>query len=251
MIDLKSYLSRINFEKAVDISLDSLSALQEAHLLSVAFENLDIHYGKEIFLDIEAIFQKVVIKRRGGFCYELNGLFYALLKEIGFEVKMVSGRVYAGDGNYGREYDHLAIIAEIEGREYLVDVGFGKFALKPLEIKLGTPLTDDLGIFEFDEFDDKYLRINEAAGAKLIPQYIFRPKAREFSEFEEMCLFHQKSDESHFTKKKVISIATSDGRITLNDTQLKTTKGDSENTLNFPEEEFEFHLKEQFDIEIN
>ncbi|NEM97515.1 arylamine N-acetyltransferase family protein [Pontibacter burrus] len=249
-MDVQLYLDRIGYKGPVSVSKEVLFELQAAHLLSVPFENLDIHYNNEIKLDIASIYKKVVINRRGGFCYELNGLFYHLLKEIGFDVQMISGRVYSKDGNYGAEYDHLALIAHVDGRKYLVDVGFGKFSFKPLEITFGVDLKDEYGVFRFEKAHDNYLTINLLEGSKLVPQYLFDTKAREFSEFEGMCKFHQTSSESHFTGKKVISIATQNGRKTLNNNQLKITDGKTESVLNFEETEFEAKLKEYFKIKI-
>jgi len=249
-MDIQLYLDRINYKSQISISQEVLFELQTAHLLSIPFENLDIHYNNKIKLDIASIYKKVVLNRRGGFCYELNGLFYHLLKYIGFDVKMVSGRVYSKDGTYGAEYDHLAIVADIKGKSYLVDVGFGKFSYKPLEILLGVNLSDEFGLFRFDMAHADYLRINLVENGNLLPQYVFRVKEREFLEFAGMCEFHQTSKESHFTSKKVISIITKNGRKTLNNNQIKITDGDTERTIEFDEEQFEFHLKEYFDIEI-
>ncbi|WP_242927142.1 arylamine N-acetyltransferase family protein [Pontibacter vulgaris] len=251
-MNIQLYLDRLNFKSQISVSKEVLFELQAAHLLSIPFENLDIHYNNKIKLDIASIYKKVVLNRRGGFCYELNGLFYHLLKNIGFDVKMVSGRVYSKDETYGAEYDHLAIVANINGENYLVDVGFGKFSYKPLEILLGINLSDEFGSFRFDKAYDDYLRINLVDGnGNLVPQYLFKVNEREFWEFEGMCEFHQTSKESHFTSKKVISIITKNGRKTLNNTQLKITDGDTESIIEFDEELFEFYLKEHFNIEIN
>ena len=250
MLNIPLYLKRIKYTKEVKLNKKTLFELQRRHLKNIPFENLDIHYGKVIKLDIDSIYTKIVLKKRGGFCYELNGLFYHLLQDIGFDVNMISGRVYRKENSYTKEYDHLAIIATIENQKYLVDVGFGKFSLNPLEIKFDINTTDDFGKFRFDRYDVDYLRINEVINGNLIPQYIFNTKERKFSEFEFMCKFHQRSKDSHFTKKKVISIVTKNGRITLNDNQLKITKGKFDKEILFEEKEFDSKLKEYFDIEI-
>lgn len=249
-MDIQSYLERIKYKKDVSINEKVLFELQQSHLKNVPFENLDIHYNREITLNIDAIFNKIVFQKRGGFCYELNGLFYHLLKEIGFDVKMISGRVYGKSGDYGKEYDHLAIITSIHNNDYLVDVGFGKFSYTPLLIKTGVKLSDDFGYFKFDKFGD-YLRVNEMVSEVSTPQYIFKTIGRNFNEFQEMCIFHQTSKDSHFTQKKVISMVTNTGRITLNDTQCKITKSTGDEIIEFTEEtKFNELLKEHFDIEI-
>src|SRR5216684_6622599 len=143
-MNIKLYFERIKFEGLADTTFEVLSKLQELHLMNVPFENLDIQ--NNIKIDLDNLFDKIVTRKRGGFCYELNGLFYQLLKEIGFAVKMVSARVYTDKKNYSAEFDHMALIVSIEDNHYLVDVGFGAFAFSPLEVKGGKETDDPGGI---------------------------------------------------------------------------------------------------------
>lgn len=249
-MDIEKYLKRIDFQGPIYIHKDVLFKLQKNHLLNIPFENLDIHYGKKINLSIDKLYQKIIIDERGGFCYELNGLFYNLLKQIGFNAKLISARVHAKNGDYSPEYDHLAIIVHIDENEYLVDVGFGKFSLEPLRFQMTESIEDVLGQFKFDKLDIDYYRINEIIDNNLIPQYIFRDKERKLQEFEERCKFHQTSDNSHFTKNKLISITKKDGRITLNDSLLKITHLGTKKEIEFNENDFETKLKQFFNIEI-
>jgi len=248
---IQPYLKRINFKKLVDTSLNTLFELQKAHIKNVPFENLDIHYNKEIKLDVDTIYRKIVHNKRGGFCYELNGLFYSLLKTIGFNVKMISAKVHKKNDIYGKEFDHLATIARVNNQDYLVDVGFGKFAFEPLVMKMNVLLTDDFGKFQFNKFDENYFKINELVDGKLIPQYIFKTIPRKLSNFEAMCTFHQTSSESHFTAKKVITIFTGKERVTLNDNLLKITTNGKVDELHFKEtKKFNELLKKYFNIEM-
>src|ERR1044072_486231 len=98
MIDVEMYLQRIGYDGPVLPTARVLSALHRAHLVAVPFENLDIHLGRRLTLDEDALFDKVVKRRRGGFCYEVNSLFAALLRRIGFEVTLLSARVARGAG---------------------------------------------------------------------------------------------------------------------------------------------------------
>ena len=251
MIDSKQYLDRINVSHPIEINKKTLFQLQRAHLLSIPFENLDIHYGIPIRLDIKSIYHKIVENKRGGFCYELNGLFNELLNEIGFESKLVSARTYGKDHAYSPEFDHLAIIVNLDGEEILVDVGFGKFSFDPLPIKMNVVLSDNYGDFMFDKYSSSYRRINEIKNDKVFPQYIFSTQGRELLEFEERCEFHQVSKDSHFTQKKVISIAKENGRVTLNNTQLKISQSGIEQIIQIEEDEFELKLLELFGIVIS
>jgi len=90
-MDVGAYLNRIGFDGAPRQRADTLRALHAAHLETVPFENLDIHLGRPIVLDEAAFFDKIVRRGRGGFCFELNGLFAALLRALGFDVTMLSG----------------------------------------------------------------------------------------------------------------------------------------------------------------
>jgi N-hydroxyarylamine O-acetyltransferase len=249
-MDLRVYLDRIDFHDPVIVDRKVLYALQRKHLLNVPFENLDIHYDKKISLSITDIYQKIVIKKRGGFCYELNGLFHQLLKEIGFNAKLISARVHTKNGEYSPEYDHLAIIVNLENQDFLVDVGFGKFSLEPLKLETGQKIKDRFGQFQFEKHNVNYYQINEIKNQELIPQYIFSLKERKLSEFEERSIFHQTSEFSHFTKKKLITIASIDERITLNNSQLIITRLEIQEEINFKENQFEAKLKKHFDIQI-
>lgn len=250
MINTQKYLDRIGFSRPISLNKDTLFLLQEAHLLSVPFENLDIHYNTPITLEVTGFYNKIVERKRGGFCYELNGLFNELLKSLGFNTKMISARTYGKDQKYSPEYDHLALIVHLDDEDFLVDVGFGKFSLSPLPIRLNKAIHDSYGAFIFDQHSSTHLRVSEIRKDELVPQYIFSTQERDLLEFQDRCNYQQTSSDSHFTQKKLISIATENGRVTLNNTQLKITHSGIEQIIEFEEEEFEDKLKEYFGIEI-
>lgn len=242
------YLARIGVGRAVPDET-WLFLLQRQHLMSVPFENLDIHWKQPIVLGIDPIYRKVVGGKRGGFCYELNGLFGALLNELGFSTRMVSARVSNGDGTFSREYDHMALVTTIEGREYLVDVGFGAFTTEPLRIVLDTEQEDPSGTYVIREHGDDYLAVLKKDGSEWKAEYMFKPVGRRLSEFTEMCEFHQTSAESHFTRGKVCSLLTANGRKTLRDKGFILTVGaeKTEDAIN-SEEEFAEILEREFGI---
>src|SRR3990170_6229544 len=131
MVD--AYLARIGAVRPASPDLTSLRELQLRHLRAVPFENLSIHLGEEIVLEEKRLLDKVVGARRGGFCYELNGAFGALLGALGFEVTLLAGRVYGEEGRLGIPYDHLALrVRTVDGGDWLVDVGFGANSHYPL-----------------------------------------------------------------------------------------------------------------------
>ena len=222
----KEYFRRIGIKKTeIFPDLESLNFLQRQHLLHVPFENLDIHWKRPIVLATAKFYRKIVEENRGGFCYELNGLFLKLLEDIGFNCKIISARVFNGK-DFGAEYDHLAIITNIANEEFLVDVGFGSFSAKPLKIVLNVEQTDENGVFLIRKYDEKYFEVVKKDGENWEGEYIFSNVKRDLSEFAEMCNFHQTSSESNFTRQKICSLMTIDGRKTLTAAKFIETKGE-------------------------
>ena len=218
------YLNRIQISSPPPPTFDALCQLQKAHLFAIPFENLDMHYDRPIYLDLDKIYQKVVLDNRGGFCYELNGLFYQLLISLGYQVKMVSGRVYNKKRVLGQEFDHLALIVSIDQKEYLCEVGFGAFAIHPLEIKFDIWQQDPSGNYMIQQGSGEYLSVGVQEKDEVVASYIFGLKERTFEEFEGMCHYQQTSPDSNFTNRWVITIPTKEGRITLTNTKLKIEK---------------------------
>src|SRR5215210_3696598 len=132
-MDLPAYLHRINYRGEQAPTAAALRDLHRAHLLAVPFENLDIHLDRRILLDQDALFDKIVTRRRGGFCYELNGLFALLLRGLGFEVTLLSAGVARATGGFGPEFDHLTLLVkatsaeatalDLQSTSWLADVG--------------------------------------------------------------------------------------------------------------------------------
>jgi N-hydroxyarylamine O-acetyltransferase len=249
-MNIKGYLKRINLEEPVGIDLNFLNRLHSSHLYNIPFENLDIHRGKEILLNESSLEEKIISGNRGGYCYELNGMFYLLLKELGFQVKMISARVNNGKGGWGPEFDHLAIIVELEDL-WLADVGFGDNFIEPLKFELDKIQKDPNGYYKIEKYDEEYYRLMRSPdGMEFSDEYIFTLKERKWEDFREMNIYHQTSPDSHFTNNKVITIAKPDGRITLTNTkQIITENGNRRETEIRDEKEFGSKLFENFGIE--
>ena len=121
--DLSRYLARVGLDGFEDLpaSLSTLMALQVSHVRSVTYENLDIHFGREIRLDVPSLVRKIVDQHRGGYCYEQNTLFAAALEGLGYQVRRCLGRVRLGDPYSPRPATHMVLIVN----DHVVDVGFG------------------------------------------------------------------------------------------------------------------------------
>ncbi len=251
-MNINKYLERIEI-KDTDLApnLKNLKLLQKHHLLSIPFENLDIHLKNPINLNANDFYTKIIENKRGGFCYELNGLFYKLLNQIGFESQMLSARVHIEDRKFGEEYDHLAILTKLGGQEYLVDVGFGDFTAEPIKFVLDIEQEDANGTFLIRKFDDEYLEVVKKSENEWDSEYIFKNLKRNLQEFAGMCSYHQTSTNSHFTKGKVCSVMTEDGRKSLTDKKFITTLNGKKTEIDVnSEEEFNKILKKEFGIEL-
>jgi N-hydroxyarylamine O-acetyltransferase len=253
-MDNHSYLGRISYNGELSPTHGVLSALQEAHLLSVPFENLDIHRGVKIVLDLPRLFQKVVVMMRGGFCYELNGLFHWLLQDLGFRAKLLMARVYNRTRNeYGAEFDHMLIQVDLEDQSWIVDVGFGELSMHPLAFVLNQDLVDTNGRFLIEKETDEWLRVARFSGEEnqFVPEYKFSVKERRLGDFSAMCLYHQTSPQSHFTRNRICSIATPAGRISLSDDKLIITeRGMKNETPIGSKQEFDRVLDRYFSIRL-
>jgi N-hydroxyarylamine O-acetyltransferase len=249
-MNIDAYLERINYHGSREVNAETLRALQVAHLMSVPFENLSIHSGESIVLDEDALYTKIVEQRRGGFCYECNGLFAGLLRALGFDVAMLAAGVARPDGSFGPIFDHMTLMVTLDER-WLVDVGFGESFLEPLLLDSRADQQQGTRSFRLIEEDDYLILMRRNDGEDWQPQYRFTLQPYTFPDYEEMCQFHQTSPDSHFTKGLICSRATEDGRITLSDMRFITTSGPQrlrdEQTLS-TREEYERMLRDQFGV---
>jgi N-hydroxyarylamine O-acetyltransferase len=246
-LNVTAYLERINYHGTTTPSAETLRALQLAHLQTVPFENLSIHAGEPIVLEDEALFTKIVERRRGGFCYECNGLFAALLRALGFDVVMLSAEVASKQGGYSQPFDHMTLMVNAAQR-WLVDVGFGDSFLEPLLLDEGSEQVESDRSYKVVD-GDGYLILMRRDQNSWTPQYRFSLRPYEFEDFAEMCRYHQTSPESHFTQKRICSRATESGRITLSEMRLIETRyGERHERVLANQQEYDGVLKERFGI---
>ena len=246
-----AYLSRLGLnESGLEADEGTLRLLQKRHLLTIPFENLDIHWKRPIILDTDRFYRKIVEEKRGGFCYELNGLFNELLLDLGYTTRLVSARVFNPvKGDFGPEFDHMILEVALGDEEYIADVGFGDFIAEPLLFAPGVEQTDREGIFIIEQEDNGSFKIVKKTGVAWIPECMFGDQARNLSEFAEMCDFQQYSPDSHFLKGKICSLMTDNGRKTLTDKSFIVTKnGKKTETPVRTDEEFDRILGDEFGI---
>ncbi len=249
-MDLPRYLARLAYPGSTTPSLDVLCALHRQHLRSIPFENLDIPLHREIVLDPVRIYDKMVTRSRGGFCYEQNGLFCWVLRQIGYDVDMLSGRVARGDGGYGPEFDHMLLLVRLDGERWIADVGFGDSFTEPLRLDATEPQFDRGMEYQLVRDGDDYLLLRREDG-RLEKKFLFNVTPHVLSDYAEMCIYHQTSPHSSFTHRRVCSKATPTGRITLTGTSFIVTDGGRRFEKEIAsEEQFVAVLREQFGIDL-
>ncbi|KGX91605.1 arylamine N-acetyltransferase [Pontibacillus halophilus JSM 076056 = DSM 19796] len=212
-MNVNEYLQRIGLSEQPELSRKGLQELMEAHLLHVPFENLDVVQGQPITLDVARFFDKVVERRRGGFCYELNGLFNWLLQQLGFDVTFIAATVKNKDGTYTFPNSHAANLVVLD-QPYLVDVGFGDSFIRPLPLT-GNAQLDPSGTYRVSEEEGKYFLERKESAWRV--QYEFEALERFFPFFDEALQFNVTSSQSIFTQGVIATIRLKNGRITITD----------------------------------
>jgi N-hydroxyarylamine O-acetyltransferase len=194
-MDPTPYLARIHYTGPLTPTVDTLRELQRAHLFHVPFENLDIRLGRKILCDENASLAKIVQHRRGGFCYEMNGAFAALLREFGFKVTLLSACVPRDDGSAGPEFDHLALRVDLN-EPWLVDVGFGDSFLDPLRLNPNELQSQNGQTYRLID-RDQALYLERLEDDVWKPQYNFTLQPRALQDFAPMCHYHAQKTLQH------------------------------------------------------
>jgi N-hydroxyarylamine O-acetyltransferase len=253
-MDVNAYLQRINYRGSLAPTAQTLQELQVAHLLTVPFENLSIHSAEPVILDDDALFEKIVVRRRGGFCYELNGLFAALLRELGFDIAMLSARVANAEGDFGPDFDHMTLLVTLEEDEipqrWLADVGFGDSFLEPLLLDSRQEQAQGERAYKIVVNGPHLILMQRETVGEWKAQYRFTLQPYNYADYADMCRYHQTSPNSHFTRARICTRATPKGRVTLSEMRLIITIHGQERTERLLTNGFEYAsiLKEHFGV---
>jgi N-hydroxyarylamine O-acetyltransferase len=194
-MDLAAYLNRIDYHGSLEPTLETLTALHRAHLMNVAYENFDIHLGHPLSMDEQVIFSKLVFGRRGGWCYEMNGLFSAVLRELGYQVTLLSSAVDRPHEGDLAENSHLIVRVDLD-RPYLVDVGFGNGILDPIPLEPGE-YTQGFLTYGLDRQGERWYFRNQPHGG---PGFDFTLQPRQMADFVEKSTWFQNEPDSRFRK---------------------------------------------------
>lgn len=249
-MDIKKYLDRIGVEN-VSTSYDTLLKLQIAHYKTVPYENLDILAGKALNLTPEAVYKKVVEEGRGGYCFELNGLYGELLKEIGFKYTERLARFLKGESEIpmGR---HRILLVELDDKIYVCDVGIGcPTPTEPLELNFEIEQSIGDTKYRFRKDPMLYNVLEYLRHGQWEPYYSFGNELNLPCDFVAPSVFCELSPNSIFNKGPMVHIFTDKGRISVENTEIKFFEDGNVTVRTFKNDvDYKNCLKEYFGIEL-
>jgi N-hydroxyarylamine O-acetyltransferase len=245
---LSRYFTRIGYTGGAAPSLTTLRDLHRAHLLAIPYENLDIHLGVPLTLDADRMFAKLVDEHRGGWCYEMNGVFASVLQSLGFQVRLVAGTVGRARGGWRAQGNHLVLIVTLD-RPWIVDVGFGDGFLTPLPLEVGT-FTQGFLHYRVSRDGPRWRVDNHAYGGA--DGFDFTLTPRTLDAFATQCRELQTSPDSSFVKTTVCERFTPHGLVMLRGAMLReiTARGVTSRVLK-DANEFATALRERFGLDLH
>ncbi len=240
-----AFLDRIDATRR-GVDLETLRHLQRQAMLRLPFENLDIHLGRPICLEHQALFDKIVAGDRGGFCYELNECFFQCLMALGFDADRLEARVELGGP--GAPFDHQVTLVRLGGECWLTDIGFGDSCLAPLNLGEKAEQKDGRSTYRIEAARGFHI-LHELHGEQWSKVLIVNPEPQEWSDFSDRCFFQQTSTDSAFVRKRVCSRATPEGRISLSGNSLKIS-GSTDSESPVDEKAYTTVLAKHFGISL-
>jgi N-hydroxyarylamine O-acetyltransferase len=197
-MDIAAYLRRIGLTGRPPATLDGLRTLHRAHLRSIPYEDLDVQLGRPVTTEIGPIFEKIVTRRRGGWCYEMNGIFGWALKELGFKVTRSIGAVMREAWGEMAVRNHLVLRVELPEGLYLADVGFGDGPIDPIPVGEGDFVSGGF-TFNVSRLDGEWWRLRHHAYG-CAPSFDFKLDTVDEGALAEKCVEMQTSPKSPFTQ---------------------------------------------------
>jgi N-hydroxyarylamine O-acetyltransferase len=253
-MDVRAYLDRIGYQGNASPTIETLREMHQAHFLNVPFENLDIARGVRIEMDEAGNFAKVVKNRRGGWCFELTGLFAMALRELGFQVDLLGARTLF-EGRLGHPMDHMILIVHLE-EDWIADVGFGSRVAEPLRLSERQPQFAAQRRYVVENDGDHWFvtctEPGTGAGVNPNAMYIFTMQPRVLDEFGDVCNWLQTSPDSRFVQRDIVTLPTATGRVTLAGGRLITIDDGNRNErqISSPDEERKI-LQDRFGITLS
>jgi arylamine N-acetyltransferase len=215
-MNVEAYLARIGFTGKPDGGTETLGKLQELHLQAVPYENLDIMKGVPLSLQLESIYDKIVGRGRGGYCFELNALFGWLLRELGYGVTDYFARFWRDEANTPPKRRHQVLRVEAEGRVFLCDVGVGGIVpRRPLLLQEGLEQQQGGESYRFDrdaEFGWMLMEKKKDGWARL---FSFTEEPQLPKDYLMASFWCEHAPDSVFKNNRIVAMHTKDGRNTV------------------------------------
>lgn len=228
---IQAYLDRIGARRPARPDDRALHELHRRHLETVPFENLSIHLDEPMRLDEDGLVDKIVHRRRGGICFELNGAFALLLRALGYRVTILAARGFTETGLMP-PFDHLAVRVDTEV-PWLVEVGFGNHSSYPLRLDSRQPQADPGGSFLLVDTADGDIDVLKDGE----PQYRVELRPRTLDDFGPTSWWHQTSHASPCTRSVTCTLPTAtDGRVTLKEHRVIRTEDGQRSEQHLPDD---------------
>ena len=225
-LDLDAYTARIGYQGPLAHSLDTLVGLHRAQAFGIPFENLDIHLNRPIGLDPASLVQKLVHEQRGGYCYELNGLFRLVLQQLGFRVTCLVGRNLLA-GYPLRPRAHQVLLVEVDGEPWLADLGFGTNGLiEPIPLAAGPEHQQCFDRYRLQAAPQHNFQLQLYMQGEWQSLYTFTLDEAQPSDFRMMNFYYSQSPDSPFRKQRIATLAAPEFRVSLVDSELKIRRPD-------------------------
>lgn len=243
---LTDYLQRIGFTDEPVANADSLCKLMRAHVRTIPFENLDVQAGKIVSLVPEDIVNKIVYQQRGGYCYEVNGLFAMALAAIGYEYDIIGARPMFYPQR--RPKTHMVLIVKIGAERWLCDTGFGSFGLRsPVELdQLGQIIQQDNETFMLDKNDRGEILLKALVKGEWANQFGFDLNPMEWIDFSLPNYYNSTHPDAVFVQRYLVMLQRANGRTLLSGNQLKQLRGDQEEITEITLEQLDDVLWREF-----
>jgi len=249
---IEKYLKRIGFEGEIKHDVETLSKLQHHHLLSIPYENLDIMRDIPLSLEVEDMYEKMINKQRGGYCFELNGLYAWLLKSLGFEVTEYMARFFEDEPDLPPMRRHRVLGVKCNEGLFLSDVGVGLVIPRfPIEIKTGIVFEQDEEKYKLEEEEFFGFMLYKFKRGEWHKLYSFTQEPQLEKDFIMPTFYCENYPDSFFRSMDMVHIFTEKGRKSVARREVKIFEGENVTVIN-PKSEEEYYalLKEHFNIVI-
>lgn len=246
--DLQAYFSRIGFQGAASADFATLKRMMRCQLFSVPFENLDVQQGKVVSLVPEEIYRKIVERQRGGYCYEVNGLFAMALDALGFSYQFVAARPMTYPVR--RPKTHMAIVAAIEGEQWLCDLGFGSYGIRePVNLNwIDREIRQDFDTFKLTlSMEGDYLLQSFIDGVSK-NLYEFNLSPQEWVDFEPANYMNSTHPDSIFVQWLMVVLQNPSGKEVLFGDRFQSVSEGKTKGWTLKHEEIPAILQQQFSL---